>query len=244
MIDHDHTQLPCNTRIRPITHQTSRHHHQHHRYQLPNTHQVSSDEVKMTTRKHDDTDIKANSRKCEERKETRLRARWRSPDDTSAYTDTYPTHQHINHSTYQHHQIPHITLERRKEKSSQHTRTITHTSHDHQHTSPHMPSHHHIMLLIIITSTHTHNHTDSIQARDVAMRLMLPSLFDVCEIHDDDVLCVLVYVYDLHHDTHTEAVSQSVRLCIHSLTHSQAHTSIRLPQASSSSQASKAGSEI
>ena len=72
-----------------------------------------------------------------------------------------------------------------------------------------MPSHHHIMLLIvIITSTHTHNHTDSIQARDVAMRLMLPSLFDVC---------VLVHVYDLHHDIHTEAGSQSGYACIYSL---------------------------
>ena len=80
------------------------------------------------------------------------------------------------------------------------------------------------------------------------MRLMLPSLFDVCEIHDDDddVLCACwcMYVYDLHHDTHTEAVSQSVSQAMHSLTHSQAHTSISLPQASSSSQARQAGSEI
>ena len=77
-----------------------------------------------------------------------------------------------------------------------------------------MPSHHHIMLLIIITSTHTHNHTDSIQARDVAMRLMLPSLFDVCEIHDDGVW---VRVHDLHHDAHR--VRQSVSQAMHSLTH-------------------------
>ena len=84
------------------------------------------------------------------------------------------------------------------------------------------------MLLIIITSTHTHNHTDSIQARDVAMRLMLPSLFDVCEIaDDDDGVCMCV-----HHDTHTEAVSQSVRLCIHSLTLKHTHRSACLkPQA-------------
>ena len=78
------------------------------------------------------------------------------------------------------------------------------------------------------------------------MRLMLPSLFDVCEIHDDDddvlCVCVLVYVYDLHHDTHRG--SQSVSQAMHSLTHSQAHTSISLPQASSSSQARQAGSEI
>ena len=81
------------------------------------------------------------------------------------------------------------------------------------------------MMMMCRRYSHTHNHTDSIQARDVAMRLMLPSLFDVCEIHDDDVLCgcVLVYVYDLHHDTHTEAVSQSIRLCIHSLTLKHTH---------------------
>ena len=72
------------------------------------------------------------------------------------------------------------------------------------------------------------------------MRLMLPSLFDVCEIHDDDVLCGCMICIMAH----TEAVSQSVSQAMHSLTDSQAHTSISLPQASSSSQASKAGSEI
>ena len=67
------------------------------------------------------------------------------------------------------------------------------------------------------------------------MRLMLPSLFDVCEIHDDDdVLCVLVCMcmICIMAQTQRQSVSQSVRLCIHSLTLKHTHRSACLkPQA-------------